>query len=67
MQLALDHVRILDDLRDVVDRPDRHLGLLEERDVLGLRALGDERADDRVELVGVLHAVGVGAVSADCR
>ena len=57
------HVRVLDDLRDVVDRPDRDLGLLEEGDVLGLRARGDERADDRVQLVGVLHALGVGAVA----
>ena len=38
-ELALDDVRVLEDLRDVVDRPDRDLGLLEERDVLGLRAL----------------------------
>ena len=37
-QLALDDVRILEDLRDVVDRADGDLGLLEERDVLGLRA-----------------------------
>ena len=38
-ELALDHVRILEDLRDVVDRPDRDLGLLEEGHVLRLGAL----------------------------
>ena len=60
-QLALDHVRVLEDLRDVVDRADRDLGRLEERHVLRLGALGDERADDRVELLGVPHPVRVGA------
>ena len=41
--------------------PDRHLGGLEEGDVLGLRAPGDEPADDGVELGAVAHALGVGA------
>src|SRR5256886_6295521 len=45
------------DLRDVVDRADGDLGLLEEGDVLGLAPARDEFADDRVELLVVLHAV----------
>src|SRR5216684_4699945 len=36
-QLALDHVRVLENLRDVVDRPDGHLGLFEVGDVLADR------------------------------
>jgi len=58
-ELALDHMRVLDDLRDIVDRADCDFGFFKELDVLGLRALCDERADDRIELLGVLYALGV--------
>jgi hypothetical protein len=62
-QLALDDVRVLEDLRGVVDRADGDLGLLEESHVLGLGAPGDECADDRVELGGVLDAPALVAVA----
>ena len=58
-QFALNHVWVFDDLRDIVDRADRDFGFFKELDVLGLRALCDERADDRIELFGVLYALGV--------
>src|SRR3712207_8038389 len=47
-ELACDEVRVFDDLRDVVYGPDRHFRFFEEVDVLRLRALRDERTDDRV-------------------
>ena len=46
--LTLDEMRILKDLRSVVDRTDRDLRRLEEGDVLRLRPLGDEGTDDRI-------------------
>src|SRR5258708_13337568 len=52
---------ILDDLGYVVDRADSDLGLLEEYDVLRLRVLADEGADDGVEFLRVLHPAGIGA------
>ena len=61
-KFTFDDVRVLNDLRNIVDRPDGDFGLLEKRDVLRLRALGDERTDDGVELSGVLHALSVGLV-----
>ena len=54
-------MRILDDLGGVVDRPDGDLGGLEEGDVLGLRPLRNEGADDGVERGSVLDAVGIAA------
>ena len=60
-QLALDDVRILDDLRDVVDRADGDFGLFEERHVFRLRAPRDEGADDRIQLLGMFDALGVDA------
>src|SRR5207247_943400 len=62
-ELALGHVRILEDLRDVVDRPDGDFEFFEEPDVLGLRALRDESADDGVQLVGVAQALRVGRIA----
>jgi hypothetical protein len=59
-QLALDDVGIDDDLRDVVDRPGRDLCLVEDRHGLGLGVLGDERADDGVELGRVADPIRVG-------
>jgi hypothetical protein len=66
-----DHVRVVDDLRDVVNRPDGDFRLLEEGDVLGLRsrpagvneaALLQARLDADVEPVPLLeHGDPVGA------
>ena len=52
-RLALEHVVVLHDLGDVVDRADGDAGLVEEVQVLRQIALGDEAADDRVELEAV--------------
>src|SRR5687767_1402080 len=62
-QLALDDVRVLEDLRNVVDRADGDLGLFEESDVVRLAAPGNEGADDGIQLLGVLHPVYVGPVA----
>ena len=59
-ELAFDDVRISHDLRRVIDRTDGDFGRLEERNVLGLRPLGDEAADDAVQLDCVLQALGIG-------
>ena len=66
-QLALDDVRVDDDLRNVVDRTGGHLRLVEDRHGLGLGVLGDERADDGVELGGVADPIRVGPELADRR
>ena len=52
-------LRILEDVGDVEDRRDRRAGLRELVDHLLGVALGDPRADDRVELVLVLEPTGV--------
>src|SRR6185503_15942024 len=62
-QLALEDVRVLDNLRHVVDRADGDLRLLEKRDVLRLRACGDEGPDDGIELRSALYALRVGLVA----
>src|SRR5437763_27273 len=53
------HVRIVEELGDVVDRTRRDPLLLEERDVLRQRPLLDEAADDRVDFVAPLDALPV--------
>src|SRR5690606_26944100 len=57
---ALLDVRILHQLRDVVDRRRGDTLFLEEGDVLGQRALPDPAADDAVHHVAALDALGIG-------
>ncbi len=59
--LARLHMRVGDELVDVVDRRGGDLGLLEHGEILGKRARLDEFGDRPLRLVDVLHAVGVGA------
>jgi len=59
-RFALQHIVVLDDLRDVVDRADGNAGLVEVTQVLVEIAGGDELADDPVEFDPVAHALDVG-------
>jgi hypothetical protein len=62
-ELALDHVRIVHDLRHIVYRTDGNLRLFEEPHVLCLRALRDERPDDRVELRRMANPIRIRAIA----
>ena len=59
-RFALQHVVVLHDLGDVVDRADGDAGLVEELQVGREIALGDEAADDGVELQAVANTLDVG-------
>src|SRR6478752_1044520 len=62
-QLALEHVRVLDDLRNIIDGAYGDLLRLKETHVFGLGAITDKGADDGVELRPVLYALRIGPVS----
>ena len=62
-QLPLKHVRILNDLRNIVDRADGHFPLFEEPDVVGLGALADKTTNDRIELLTMRYPQRVGAIA----
>ena len=59
-RFALQHVVVLHDLGDVVDRADGDTGLVEELQVRREIALGDEAADDGIELQAVANTLDVG-------
>ena len=58
---ALDEMRVLEDLRDIIDWPDGHAGLFKKGNVRGLRVPADIFAEDGVEFLRVLHPARVGA------
>src|ERR1700676_2452396 len=60
-QLALDHVRIFEDLRYVVHRSDGDLSRLEKRNIFGLSPLNDEGAKLGIKLRGMSYAIRVRA------
>ena len=59
-RFALQHVVVLHDLRDVVDRPDGNAGFVEVAQVLVEIALRDEAADDSVQFNAVPDALDIG-------
>jgi hypothetical protein len=59
--LALGDVGVVGEVGLVADRPDGDLGRLEEGERVRLDALRDEAGDDRLDLVTVREAIGVGA------
>ena len=60
-ELALDYVRIFDNLRYVIDRSYGDLRLFEKRDIFVLIPLNDEGAQYRIKLFSMGNAIRVRA------